>query len=188
MKKVSILTIMIAGGAALTMAFQNCSGQSFSQSDSSPSEKGVLVTMEVGPEDEAGGELLQPADPAAAPAPSPTPPSSPSGGNGHGNGKNPPVAGDSGGNTDGDSTGPLYACILVDHGKSLKLGIVEEGPGGVHGVPKSVCVTRSGCLDMVAKKFSVEGAYKRGYCKANGNPHVVRLSDGDLNALLEKKK
>ncbi len=80
-------------------------------------------------------------------------------------------------------TGDLVACILKDHGKSLKLGLIEEQLGGVHSVARSVCISRKGCLELVAAKFEVEGAYDRGYCK--GNPNVVRLTDAQLTELLK---
>lgn len=83
----------------------------------------------------------------------------------------------------GQST-DLVACILVDHGKSLKLGLDDEGLlMGVNSVASSVCVTRHGCLDLVPAHFDVLGAYSRGYCAHN--PNVIRLSDSDLANLLK---
>jgi hypothetical protein len=79
----------------------------------------------------------------------------------------------------------FVACILEDHGKSLKLGIVSQDADGVHAVAESVCVTRKACLTQVAQAFAVEGAYKRGYC--DHNPHVRRLSDQEVKDLLARK-
>lgn len=76
------------------------------------------------------------------------------------------------------------ACILVDHGKSLKLGIVDDQGGGVHSVAQSICVPKSTCLGEVAKHFQVEGAYDRGYC--DHNPHVRRVTDSECKTLLNK--
>lgn len=81
-----------------------------------------------------------------------------------------------------EQNGDYVACILVDHGKSLKLGLLTEELGGVHAVSESVCITRTECLGAVAKAFEVEGAYDRGYCKHN--PHVKRLTNAQVDALL----
>lgn len=99
--------------------------------------------------------------PTPGPAPSPTPCPSP----GHGGGS------DNGG-------GNYVACIIVDHGKSLKLGLQT----GVHGVSRSICITQRECLGNVTKYFNVEGAYDRGYC--NHNPNVPRLTDAEVDKML----
>lgn len=84
---------------------------------------------------------------------------------------------------DGEALGSdLVACILVDHGKSLKLGLVEGALQGVNAVSDSVCIKRASCLELVSRKFDVQGAYDRGYCAHN--PNVVRLSDDELASLL----
>ena len=82
-----------------------------------------------------------------------------------------------------DDDDGLVACILKQHGKSLKLGLIQEELGGVNSVARSVCISRSGCMELVSAKFEVEGAYDRGYCK--GNPNVVRLTDAQLIELLK---
>ena len=83
---------------------------------------------------------------------------------------------------DGDKDTDLVACILVDSGKSLKLGLVGGALAGVDSVASSVCISKSECLGNVAKAFSVQGAYERGYC--DGNPNVTRLTDAQVNTLL----
>jgi len=84
---------------------------------------------------------------------------------------------------DDDGSSEYVACILVDSGKSLKLGIIQGDAIGVNSVAQSACVTRHGCLDLVSKKFQVEGTYGRGYC--DHNPNVVRLDDQHLAELLK---
>lgn len=79
--------------------------------------------------------------------------------------------------------GDLVACVLVDHGKSSKLGMVGGALIAVNAVSESVCVSSHGCLDLVSAKFNVQGVYERGYC-AN-NPNVTRLSDSALASLLD---
>lgn len=74
------------------------------------------------------------------------------------------------------------ACIITDHGNSLKLGLMTTGLGGVNSVAESVCVTRSECLGDIASSFNVRGAYERGYCEHN--PNVRRLTDDEVKALL----
>lgn len=78
--------------------------------------------------------------------------------------------------------GMYVACILVEHGKSSKLGMVTTGLGGVHSVAESVCITKAECLGDVANAFHVQGSYVRGYCEHN--PHVKRLTDGRVKELL----
>jgi hypothetical protein len=78
--------------------------------------------------------------------------------------------------------GDFVACILVDHGKSLKLGLLAEKLDGVNSVAESICITKAECMGEVAIAFKVEGAYDRGYCEHN--PHVQRLTDAQVHALL----
>ena len=192
----------------LSIYFQNCTQSRFSDAKDSSQDlsKSTLVAIDLdsGDEGDASGTIEQP----AGTAPEGTP-GNPSGGPGNseggpgnsggapGNSEGAPgnsggapgnsggAPGNSGGGSGNSDSSQLVACILVDHGKSLKLGLVTGGPlGGVHAVSHSVCVTRKGCLELVPKKFSVEGAYKRGYCQHS--PKVVRLNDAELATLLMK--
>lgn len=91
----------------------------------------------------------------------------------------------------------LYACILEGPGKSTKLGLkchknqkdgergsLDEGLIGRKPIVHSVCVSKEACLGRIAKVFVVKGAYKRGYCRHN--PHVRRLSDEEVDFLIDK--
>ena len=91
---------------------------------------------------------------------------------------------DSASKDDSSDDDDLVACILVDHGKSLKLGFVADKLEGVNAVAESVCISRHACLDIVSKAFPVEGAYERGYCEHN--PNVLRLKDAEVEALIKK--
>lgn len=83
----------------------------------------------------------------------------------------------------GSDEDEYVACILEDHGKSLKLGLVEGDLQGVLGVPHSICIPKQACLEDVAEAFGVEGSYQRGYCAHN--PNVRRLSQVELRPLLD---
>lgn len=85
----------------------------------------------------------------------------------------------------GSEDGDYVACILVDHGKSLKLGLLTEDLVGVNSVAESVCITRKECLGPVTKQFKVEGACDRGYCAHN--PNVTRLADDEIDKILSKQ-
>jgi len=82
-----------------------------------------------------------------------------------------------------DKDSELVSCILIDNGKSLKLGLVTTSSlGGVDSVAEAVCISRTECLGDVAKAFNVKGAYDRGYCEHN--PHVKSLTDAEVKTLL----
>ena len=88
--------------------------------------------------------------------------------------------------------GPLdesgsFVCILEGPGKSVKLALQENGnPGGQNKVPRVMCMSQLACLDIAAQKFDVKGAYFRGYCKSNGNPHVVHVTNAELQDKIDK--
>lgn len=161
MMKTIMGLLMVFGLVAI---FQNCSNVKFNDgSSTSPNGKLTALGLEPNEDDlvhvESGTGPEGLADSGTSPHEVPPPVE---------------VSGDQG----------LVACILKEHGKSLKLGLIEEKLGGVHSVAKSVCVTRHGCLELVSAKFSVLGAYDRGYC--GHNPNVVVLSDKELSDLLSK--
>lgn len=151
--------------------FQNCSDVGFQESPNSTNQKLAALELEHGEEDmenvDEGGEpsAEQPVT-EPVPAPEPTPRA------GRGNSPH--------GFQEGTE---LVACILVDHGKSLKLGLIESELAGGTSVARSVCISRTACLDKVSEKFEVLGAYSRGYCK--NNPNVVRLTDEEIDELLK---
>jgi hypothetical protein len=105
-------------------------------------------------------------------------------GSNHGSDRSPHSScGNAQNNCDADTDDEYVACILVEHGKSLKLGLVTTTTmGGVNSVAESVCVTKVECLGDVAKAFNVLGAYERGYCEHN--PNVKRLTDAQVKNLL----
>ena len=166
--------ILFVGATALLMAgFQNCTQTNFSSSADSAQAKSLsnefLTPMEIEDADTDGDSK----DDQVRQGPQ----------LGNQNEPRPPVA-----NEDRDdsevSDHDYVACILVDHGKSLKLGLIGSDAGGVHSVAESVCVTRAACLGEVAKHFQVEGAYDRGYCAHN--PHVRRLNNSEVKELCNK--
>ena len=181
--------------AGLLLLFQNCGEVRFSETVSSQgSAKLTGLSLEDDEQDMASGQVEQPgapdnpgkknddpppvAGPSPAPAPAPTPAPGGDGVAGGDSADDHPIEGET-----PDEDSGLVACILKQHGKSLKLGLIEAELGGVNSVARSVCISRSGCLVLVAAKFEVEGAYDRGYCR--GNPNVVRLTDAQLKELLK---
>jgi hypothetical protein len=199
--------MLVAATGAIVFGFQNCSRTSFGSADGTSSqEKSSLVAMANEPStpNDANADLQQPGtgtsdDPtldasgnpiAETPqlptelpvgVPTVTPPPVQHG-NGHGNDASTDVSVPPGQAKKGAADDEYIACILVDHGKSLKLGLITEQLGGVHSVAQSICITKSECLVQVATAFQVEGAYKRGYCAHN--PHVRRLTNAQVDALL----
>jgi hypothetical protein len=163
MKK--LIISMMAGG--LLLFFQNCS-----DAVHFASETGAMLTAV--DQDETDNNETLPDDDGDG------------GGDGgdsdDGDGDDGGDKGDDGGKCDHSKKGELVACILKGPGKSMKLGLVEQGLGAVNAVSKSVCVTPKGCLEQVSQKFEVIGIGERGYCA--GNPNVVQLSDEELAALL----
>ena len=195
--KISV-SILIAGAL---MLFQNCGNVKFSD-PAGTQTNAKLTAMEVGPNEQdlvtadGGTASAQNGDnlvPITPPMPPPPPitvvnpgtseneisHSGSDGSDSHHGDSNHDHAMDS-----SDSSTDFVACILKDHGKSLKLAVTEDKLGGVHAVSKSACVSRHGCLDLVPAKFEVVGAYDRGYC--SHNPNVIHLSDAELAALLLK--
>lgn len=157
-----VAVLMLTGILGL---FQNCSEVGFQESPNSSNQKLTALELERGEEDlanvdeEGGGEGEDEPTVEEPGSEFPTP-------------RGPRV-----------KESDLVACILVDHGKSLKLGLIEGELAGGNSVAQSVCISRTACLDKVSEKFEVLGAYSRGYCK--NNPNVVRLSDEEIDELLK---
>lgn len=181
MKRAILVSFMV--GSLLTL-FQNCgSAVEFSNKSGSVDQKSssaslVPLALDQNEQDmaEATGSVTQPNDPVYNDDKKKDPPA------------NAMSSDDSEESEDSDDdasydSNDLVACILVDHGKSLKLGLIEQKLDGVNAVAQSVCISRKGCLEKVSKKFPVQGAYDRGYCAHN--PNVVRLSDAELDELLK---
>jgi len=178
---IATLTVVMIG-------FQNCTQTTFSATS---------------PEDLAAKGSLAPIEDDGAPSPAPGPNGDDASGSvsqtGTPGGKkdedkkdNPPAnqpPAPAPGNTAEEEDQPAedtgwVACILVEHGKSLKLGLVMDAFDGVNAVSQSVCISRKACLEIVPELFEVEGAYDRGYCEHN--PHIVRLDDAQVQALVDK--
>ena len=184
------------GGFVLLLAFQNCSEAKFEASNSelvpvamqnteaSGDGTGVIVIGE--PADETDEET-----PTASPSPSPEDPVDD--GTIEHPGKNPekgpkdqpkenqgkrPVTDDSGQN---------YICVVAGPGKSHKIALVEEVLGAKVGTPQDVCMSAAACTDIISQVFEVKGPYKRGFCP-NKNPHVVSLTDAQIQALVDAQK
>jgi len=164
-------TWMIAIGLFMVLVgFQNCAETKFGGT-ASGSEKGQLVDMNLDQDD------IIPDNPQTPPNPPPDDKKPP---------KEPPTNPETPVYTDDDDDNgdDLVACILVKHGKSVKLGYVQDSLEGVNSVAQSVCISRAACLEIVPSLFEVEGAYERGYCK--GNPNVKRLSDQEVQDLVDE--
>lgn len=160
------------------IAFQNCAKTNFTDSSPGSLDKASLTPMDLGPGEENMANVDDPSGDAEG---SINQNSDPSHVHGNPNKDNPSAPAES---ESSDSPSGLVACILIDHGKSLKLGLIQDKLDGVNSVAQSVCISRSACLIDVNKVFPVEGAYDRGYCAHN--PNVVRLTDAELAALLQK--
>jgi hypothetical protein len=76
-----------------------------------------------------------------------------------------------------------FVCVLEGHGKSVKVGLLNKSLVGQNGTPSDVCMTENACLNIIAKKFSVKSAEKRGFCK-NKSAHVVTMTDVEIEASL----
>ncbi|MGZ3723017.1 MAG: hypothetical protein ACXVA9_08815 [Bdellovibrionales bacterium] len=193
--KLKILAHVICGGI-LVIGFQNCSQTKFGSADNGSQS---LQALSGG--GDATGNLTQNGDGTKPPVtPTVTPPKAPDvcvahhedndDDNDKDNDKDNDTVKhkhascdhDSSVDCDSDEDTEYVACILVDNGKSLRLGLVTAGLGGVNSTSESVCVTRAECLGDVAKAFNVEGAYERGYCEHN--PNVKRLTDKEVKTLL----
>ena len=172
--------LVVAGLTVLVMGFQNCAKTTFgSSSGEDLSSKGSLAAIPLDAEDgSVNGQISQPSE--SMPPSVPMPPSDDK----KKDPKNYEVTTDDSSSDDNSEDSDLVACILVDHGKSLKLGFVADKLEGVNAVSQSVCLSRHACLDIVSKAFPVEGAYERGYCEHN--PHILRLKDAEVDALIKK--
>ncbi len=184
--RMRVVLSMLAGGVVVLL-FQNCTPNvSFSSKDGLRQDEALVRIDDVNESDETSS--------AAPPPPPPTIPQTlpPTG-------SLPPTDADADHDNDNDndnddqeSSSPVddgenadwVACILKDHGKSLKLGLMTSGLVGGNSRAESVCVTRGACLGMVAEAFAVEGISEGGFCEHN--PHVRRLSDVEVRALLDK--
>lgn len=149
--------IVAAGSALLMIGFQNCSRAQFS-SEEQPSLSKSSASSET---------LVAVEDPDESKQ-----------------GQNPSSDAHAPQSSEEVASNDYVVCILVDHGKSLKLGLISDNGGGVHAVAQSICIPKATCLHEVPKYFAVEGAYDRGYC--DHNPHVQRLTDAEVKALLSK--
>ena len=177
--------LAVVGLTVLLGGFQNCAETTFSSTnpDVSLKSSSALAAIDMDPadvdqNDNAGGSVSQPGDNGKKdenPAPPPPPGGATDDSASHDD--------DSDDSSSQDDDG-LVACILVDHGKSLKLGLVSESLDGVNAVSQSVCISVKACTEIVPQLFEVEGPYERGYCK--GNPNVKRLTDAEVQALVDK--
>lgn len=82
-----------------------------------------------------------------------------------------------------------YICILEGPGFSVKIGYIDGQLLEKNATPKSVCMSQEACTEIISQKFAVTRPAKRGYCHTQGslpaNPHVVEMSDAQLQALVD---
>lgn len=76
-----------------------------------------------------------------------------------------------------------FICILDGKGKSIHVGLVEGQLDEVGSTQKTICMSKSACLNLVGKKYSVEGPAFRGYCK-NLPDQIKSLSNKAISDLL----
>ncbi len=168
--------LIIVSLAFLLCGFQNCQPAKISGVNNVASKADGDLTPVVSndPEDEAEGEIEQPAAPPAADRP------------GNGNANDNDNNNDNGQN---DYAGN-YVCILEGPGKSVKLGMSTAGvPGGQNPIPQVLCMSKNACLNIASQVFGVKGPEFRGYCKLpHGNPHVTHITDAQLQLKVDDLK
>jgi len=174
--------MIILSSLCMVLLFQNCQKTVSFGSDTLGSLKseGDLIPLVSDDDDDkndnpdnANGEIVVDGDGNSMPPAPPVIPPVP--GNGKGPEKEAPSV------QQGNGTG--YICILDGPGKSVRLGVSASGQlQGQNPIPRVLCMSREACLNIVSAKFNVKGPHKRGFCKANGNPHVIRVSDAEMAA------
>ena len=179
------------GGLVLLLAFQNCSQAKFEASSSElvpvamqsgeVSEEGTGVIVIGEPADETDEETPAtpetPETPATPEQPGKHPEKGPKDEPKENQGKRPVT----------ENSGQNYVCVVAGPGKSHKIALVEEVLGAKVGTPQDVCMSAAACTDIISQVFEVKGPYKRGFCP-NKNPHVVSLTDAQIQALIDAQK
>lgn len=155
MKKVFVTCLL---AAPVLLLFQNCSKTTYHAADDS-SRPGYLTDVdgEENPNEVSDLEEVPDSEDPPAPVPAPEP---------------------------SDATGE-YICILQGPGDSTKLGLAQEAMQSQHRTPDLICMTQTACSDIVSKAFDVKGAKRAGFCKAHGNPHVIHLTEKEIQSKVD---
>lgn len=85
-----------------------------------------------------------------------------------------------------DAQQTRFICVLEGHGRSIHLGFADNKFVAKNATPLSVCMTKYACESLVTKKLVVKSAEKTGFCKLNGNPHVIHMNDAELSRHLDQ--
>jgi hypothetical protein len=85
-----------------------------------------------------------------------------------------------------DHGGGNFICVLAGPGKSQHLGL-EGDLLSKNATPLSVCMTAEACTQIVSQVFEVKGPEQRGFCP-DKNPHVIPLSNEEIQVLVDKLK
>ena len=86
-----------------------------------------------------------------------------------------------------DSSERMYVCVLEGPGNSIKLGFLQNVLEPKNGTPQDVCMTEHACEDIVSQVFAIKGPAARGFCPGR-NPHVVSLSDSEIQSYVDALK
>lgn len=79
-----------------------------------------------------------------------------------------------------------YVCVVAGSGKSHKIAFLSHLQSK-EGTPSEVCMSRVACEEIISQVFEVKGAAKRGFCP-NKNPHVIEMSDAQIQELVDALK
>jgi len=80
--------------------------------------------------------------------------------------------------------GTLYRCVVVGNGKSQHIGLLDGKAAIDINTPKTLCMSKNACLNIMADVFPVQEAKFTGYCAKN-KAHTHAISDGEALALVE---
>ncbi|MCB0363297.1 MAG: hypothetical protein KDD35_11270 [Bdellovibrionales bacterium] len=78
-----------------------------------------------------------------------------------------------------------FICVLDGPGKSVRLGLIDNVLSQNDQTPRTVCLSKFACEELVSEKFYVKAAEPRGYCP-DKNPHVISLTDEQIVDLISK--
>lgn len=80
-----------------------------------------------------------------------------------------------------------FACILEGNGKSRHVAVINDQIVSDNSTPKTACMSRHACEEIVGSRLRVKSVESRGYCK-NGTPQVLVFTDAEMQKLVDKVK
>jgi hypothetical protein len=78
-----------------------------------------------------------------------------------------------------------HVCILAGPGKSRHVAVINDQIVSQNSTPKTACMSRNACENIVGAKLDVKSVESRGYCK-NGTPQVLVFTDAQIQVLVDK--